>query len=274
LNDSLASFSKTTTTPVENRVNLVGLPGRGRAFSEARKILGGADIEVNGVYPHAAGFDSWCQISNAKVNGVVDSGMYPKLLKRLRGFGHDCVDLPYPAGLGATSRFYAGLIDQFRGEGAGAAHVEPYVERLLPRLEKFKADFTGVRIAYAMRMKNTYSIANVAYDGLGFVSALLEMGLEVELLIQGAPDPDAQAAYADKLSQRGIDLPFHVFSSPPAVIDILRRGDYQLTYLSDSSRQEAQRAGVAFLGEELFSPFFSGVPRTLLGFRRILQAKV
>jgi nitrogenase molybdenum-iron protein alpha/beta subunit len=269
--DSLARFAVEVPGECRDRLNLIGFPGGAKVFAEPRELLQRVGITVNGVYPHAAGFDCWRNIANASLNAVVDSGMYPKLMRRLRDRDQAIINVPFPVGLEATRSFYTLLIESLHGEGAAQELVAGYTERLSREVDRFRSDFKGIKFAYAVRMKNTYSIANVAYDGLGFLSALLELGFEVELLIQGAPDADAQQAYAKRLEQRGVSLPFHVFSSPPEVIDILRNGGYRLTYLSDSSHSEARQAGVVAFGERTFHPFFSGVPKTILGLRRLLR---
>ena len=271
LNDSLASFAKQPSGATKGRVNLVGLPGRGRALGEVRHVLSEAGLVVNGIYPTAASFSDWVNIANADFNAVVDSGMYQRLLQRLNGFGQRAVDVPFPVGLTATAAFYRAIFESSGRTVDTDSLLSPYTDRVQPHLASFRQRYGGARIAYAMRMKNTYSIANVAYDGLGCVSALEELGFEVELLIQGAPDEDAVRGYRDRLEERGFHLPFHVFSSPPEVIELLRQGRYNVTYLSDSSRIEAQRAGVPSINERMFQPFYSGIPTLIRGLRAALE---
>jgi len=179
--------------------------------------------------------------------------------------------VPYPVGLSATAAFYETILRA--GHVDASEPIESHREELRPHVESFRADFAGARIAYAIRMKNVYSVASIAYDGLGFVAGLQELGLDVELLIQGAPDPEARASYQETLLERGYRLPFHVFASPEEILDILQSGSYQGTYLPDSSWSEARRARVPIIGKDVFQLFFSGVPKTIALLRQALETK-
>lgn len=253
------------------RINLVGAPNRRGAIGEARAVLGAAGVEVNGSYPEGAALPDWRGISHAMDAFVVDPGMFPRLVETLAEQGQRVHEVPLPIGLGPTLALY-GAVAQALGVSVDAA-VEPLLDAARRAIEAFRRDHGGLRLAVALRMLNNYSAQALAYDGLGELAALQELGFEVELLVQGPPEPAALAAVGERLRARGCDLPYRAFPGPFALAQVLREGRFQACILADSSAEAARQAGLPMLPTGSLSPWLRGVPRSVELLRGALRGR-
>lgn len=252
--------------PKERRLNLVGLP-EARGVPEPARVLGSLGLEVNGIYPFAASLRDWRAIGHAAAAFMVDASMFPRLRSRLERLGQAVVDLPLPVGLAPTLAFYERIASHF----GVPAELDAHATTSRTALERFRAEVGSRRMAVAVRMLNTYRYDQLAFEGLGDVPALVEMGFDLTLLVQGPPEADARAAFQAKLDERGFEgLPFEIFPGPYALADTLRRGRYEVCYAADSSREAARDAGVPMIAARGLAPFLEGVAGNLEQMRRML----
>lgn len=270
-----ARFGGLASTPEADplRVNLIGTPGTGGVVPEPIVVLAGAGIEVNGQYPEGASITEWRAIRHATHSFVVDTGMFPRLMKVLAGHGQSLHEIPLPIGLSGSLAFYESV-----GVASGRTTeireaIAPWVAPAQASVGAFVAEHGGLRLAVAIRMLNNYRTEVLAYDGLGELPALIELGFEIELLVQGPPEADAQAAFRETLDKRGCTLPFSVFPGPYALADMLRQGRYDLCVVADSSRDAAHQAGVPMLSTRELAPWLGGVEANVAHVRRALSEK-
>ncbi len=248
-------------------INLIGGPAG--PTGELRAILAKAGLGLGGAFPTGASLSDWRRISHARASFVVDTGMFPRLIEALSAQGQRVHEVPLPIGLAPTLRLY-GRIAKALGVSlsAGAA---PLVAEAKKAIEAFRAEHAGLRVAVALRMLNNYKAEALAYDGLGELAALEELGLRVELLIQGPPEPAAMAAVGERLRSRGCALPYRPFPGPFALGEALREGRYDACMLADSSAQAAREAGIPMLPTGALSPWLRGVPRSAQTLRQALR---
>ncbi len=226
--------------PIHNRVNLVGLP---RLDAQCRQILVALDLTANPQFPEVTDFADWRSIGRAQATLSVDSAMTPQLTDTLATLGQRVVDVPYPLGVAQTLAVYEAL-----------ARVS---NRSLPPLTEpeVATRFAGRSAAVGVRMMSTYGTRQLAHGGMAEARALQELGFAVTLVVQGAPE--SAKVFAATLAKLGADFPFRIFPGPWALAEHLVGHD--LCILSDSSRQEAQAAGVPMLASGALRPWWSGV---------------
>lgn len=246
--------------PSERSVNFLGVPyfelpsGRG---TEARRALESAGLTLVGAFPGKASLSQWRVVRHAKATFVADRSLYPKLTRSLEAGGQQVLEVPVPVGVGPTAELYDRIGAVYGVETELRAATAQARERAETAVATFKARFGGTKLAYGLRMTNNYQADLLAYQGLGDRAALMELGLDVVLLIQGPPDKRAQ--FQGLLERRNIDLPFEMFLEPWVLADILRRGGFGLACVADHVRNEAAKAGVPMFISRTLEPWFEGV---------------
>jgi nitrogenase molybdenum-iron protein alpha/beta subunit len=240
------------------RVNLIGMPSGDGALPEPIVLLGAAGVEVNGAFPEGASITEWRAIRHAGHAMVVDTSMYPKLIDVLRSHGMGITEVPLPVGLGPSSRFY-GAVATATGIDLSDA-LEPLQTLAEAALARARTQLAGLRVGVTIRMLANYNSDNLAYEGIGEVEALQEMGLDVTLLVQGPPEAKARESFGEGLRARGCDLPFDVFGGPWILAEHLQRGRFDLVICSDTVRNEARAVSVPMLTTRSMAPYLAGVP--------------
>jgi len=259
------------TPPVERCVNLIGLPAHGVHSGELTSVLRSADIHVTGLYPFAAELRDWQSISQAAVNVVADRRLYPRLLTRLEeSHGIGSVEVPLHIGLRQSLQFYQAIGDFFGAREALDRALAPHVAAARTQVEAFRAQTPRLRVAMGIRMLNNYQVDQLAYEGMGDVEALAELGFDLTLLIQGPPEEHAR--FAEMLAELGVTLPMHVFPSPWNLAPLLVEGKYQVAYLADHSWEEAQKAGVPMIKSRDLTPLLAGVEPNLTQLAELVRA--
>jgi hypothetical protein len=240
------------------RLNFLGLPAPAREPIEVFAALG---LEVNGFFPEGASLDHWRSISQAAVTFVVDRTMFPRLARRLGGYGQEVVDTQLPVGIEATENFYRHVaqtfdctprLDAVLGARLGAARAQAAT---------FREAYGGVKLGMAIRMLNTYQVDRLVQDGMGDVSHLRELGFDVHLFIQGPLEEGPR--FEARLRDKGVDLPVQAFPGPWRLADYLREAQCQVCYVPDSSRNLVRRAGIPMISSRSLHPWLSGVKHNL-----------
>jgi len=259
------------TPPVERCVNLIGLPADGVRSSELESVLRSANIHIAGRYPFEADLESWRSIAHAAVNVVADRRLYPRLLAWLeQEHNIPSVEVPLPIGLEQSERFYRAIGDFFDAWEPLEQVLAPHLAAARARVGAFRAKAEHTRVAMGIRMLNNYQADQLAYEGLGDVEALAELGFDLTLLIQGPPE--ARPRFEQMLSALGVKLPMQVFPSPWNLAPLLTEGDYQVAYLADHSWEEAQKAGVPMIKSRGLAPLLAGVEPNLAVLAELLRA--
>ena len=239
---------------------LFGLPAPRLEDSEPVRLLRAAGVSVRAALPQGASWEDWMAVRGAATTVLVDRSMFPRLLGVLEGGGQEIVEVPPPVGLQACRTLYEAL--DAAADGCLMPVVAPELEAAQSALDD--ADFSGKRIGVAIRMLNAYKVDALVHQGLGEVPAFLEAGLEVELLIQGAPDEDARAAFDAALEEGGFGhLTRHIFFGPFALPELLKKQRYDIVSIADSSHHAALEAEVPYLPTGALQPYLSGVAANL-----------
>jgi nitrogenase molybdenum-iron protein alpha/beta subunit len=251
--------AKQTHLDPEWALNFIGIP-RNRAQTmdvpEAFRVCMEVGITPIANYPEGSTFRDWRAIRFAKASFVADRSLYPKLVDILVNSGKVVEEIPLPIGLRQTKQMYDTIGRVFGVEAQIAAAYAPLLEAAERRLEAFRARWGRLSIAYGIRMLNNYEADQLAYSGLGDHMALEEFGFDVTLLVQGPPDK--RDRFEKMFERRGITLPFDMFIEPWVMAEVLQRGGYQVAYLADHCRPEAQKAGVPMIPSRGLKPFFQG----------------
>lgn len=257
--------------PASRCVNLIGLPALGVRASELEPALRSAGIHVRGLYPFEADLRGWRSITHAAVNVVADRRLYPRLLKLLETqHAMPTVEVPLPIGLGQSVRFYRAIGDFFDATDVLDRALASIREAAQAQVDAFRARTASTRVAMGIRMLNNYQVDQLAYEGLGDVEALSELGFHLTLLVQGPPEQ--RARFEEMLSDLGVDLPFYVFPNPWNLAPLLAEGDYQVALLADHSWEEAQKAGVPMIRSRALAPLLAGVEPNLNLLTELLRA--
>ena len=261
------------TTTSLGRVNLVATPTGEVAEPEPVRLLANVGLTVNGVYPNGASVRDWRSIGHASASVVVDPSMFPRFIKRLQGMGQAILPAPLPVGLGATRAFYDRIGRHFGITDAMDAALAPIVAPLEDATARLRERAQGRKAVVAIRMLNTFAADQLAYEGLGEVAFLEELGLDVHVLVQGPPEQRSHDAFAARLAELGFTLPFRIFRGPFELREILREGRYDLGILPDSARGQARDAGLAMLAARSLPAWFRGVPAALDRLARQLDGR-
>ncbi len=253
-------------------VNLFGLPGPRRGRPEPALVLERAGVAMGACLPQGASWQDWQACRSARVTALVDRSMVPRLITVLEAVGQEIVELPHPVGLGPTRELYAVLDRIADAQGAVLDAIAEGLAVAEAKVAAARERLAGKRVGVAIRMLNAYHLGSLVHEGLGEVPALLELGLDVELLVQGPTDPEVQAAFAASLDARGVGhLPFEVFPAPWALPAVLARKRYDLISMADSSAHAAADTRTPFLPTGALEPYLSGIGPNLRRIERLLH---
>jgi hypothetical protein len=235
-------------------------------------IFCAAGLDVVANYPRTSSFDAWRAIRFAKATFIADRGLYPKLVKVLEESGQIVLDVPLPTGITQTREFYQSIAAVYGVEDAVREATAGLEATAQEALEKFKAKYTGLRVAMGLRMLNNYEADQLAYQGLGDHEAMRELGFDLTIMVQGPPDK--REKFERMFKARGIDVPFEMFPEPWTLSEHIGGGRFDAAYMADHCRGECRKAGVPHIVSREFEPFFSGVPNNLQILDRVLSRAV
>lgn len=247
----------------QDALNLLGVPLPHRpdlAQVEPIGVLRQAGLELIGAYPSSTSLSAWRVIHHAATTFVADRSLYPKLMRVLESGGQAVQEVPLPVGIGPTLALYRAVGAAYGREEALLEAVEPLRQRAQAAVDAFRARFGGMRLAYGVRMVNNYQADLLAYQGLGDVAALEELGFDITLLVQGPPDK--RDRFEQMFSRRGIARPFEMFREPWVLAEVFREGRFEVAVAADHVRNEAAKAGIPLLVNRSFTPWLVGVAET------------
>ncbi len=255
----IAALLREPDWPRERCLNLLGLPkGAGeRSGYECQQILQAAGLHIIGNYPYDASFDDWRAISYAPNTFMLDRTLYPKLSGVLTNMDRGVFEIPLPVGIEQTEAFYLAIGKKYGVVEAVREAIAAAKQTAQQALEQFRQRHGGLRIAMGLRMLNNYATDQLAQQGLGDYQAFAEMGFDITLLVQGPPEK--KEGFAKLFRAHDISHPFEMFPEPWTISRYLDGGRYDVCYLADHCRAEAEKAGVPMIVSRSFEPFFAGV---------------
>ncbi|MBW1811309.1 MAG: hypothetical protein JRJ87_24185 [Deltaproteobacteria bacterium] len=256
----------------ERSLNLIGLPEFERDYElELVEVIENLGLEINGFYPYSTSLDDWRCIGCTRTSFVVDRGLYPRLTARLENIGQKVIEVPLPIGLEQSEKFYRIIAESFGQDSKLDKLIAGRIAQARADLDDFRSRRSGLRMAVGIRMLNNYRADQLAYQGLGDVAALAELGLDLTLLVQGPPEEEARRQCAATLESLGCDLPFEMFPDPWNLSERLAQGRYDVAYLADHGREEAAKASVPMIVSRGLVPLFHGIDLNLKRLDKLLQ---
>jgi len=258
--------------PKEKTLNLIGLPEwRKGTIPEWYHVFSEVGLNVIGNLPYGANLDVWRSLQHASATFVADRRLYPKMFNVLEGFGQEIVEVPLPIGVKQTNGFYEIIGRHFGLEKEIKEAVAERKAKAVAELEKFSGRVNGIHMAMGLRMLNNYRADQLAYEGLGDVEAIKEMGFDLKLLVQGPPEDRFRARFEETFNQLGCTLPFDIFPEPWGISKRLKEGGYEAAYLADHCRNEAREANVPMVVSRELQPFYDGVRANLIRMGKTLE---
>ena len=258
--------------PKERMLNLLGMPDwRRGTVPEWYSVLSSAGLGVIANIPFGGDLNTWRSVGHAKATFVADRRLYPRLFSVLESYDQEVIEVPLPIGVKQTDAFYRiigetyGVYEQIQETVAEsrAAAVE--------ELERFRARVNGIRMAMGLRMLNNYRADQLAYEGLGDVEAISEMGFDLKLLVQGPPEDRFRTRFQETFDQLGCTLEFDIFPEPWGLSKRLKEGGFDAAYLADHCRLEAREAQVPMVVSRELKPFYEGVRANLIRMGKTLE---
>jgi len=253
-----------STDPVENPQDLH------RTFQgEVSQALKPAGLRVNAQAPIGASLDDWRNLPAAGLSVVIDRVMYDNLLQLLERPGHIVLELPQPYGLAKTDAFYQAIAKATgRSLEEGLAQLDAR-QAAVEALARAKSKFTGKRLAYGIGSHHNFRPDDLASEGLGALPLMLEMGFEVEIVIQERDRPDVHDRIKRNLAALNIDLPYRLFYEPAVLAPVLLEGKFDVGYLSDFLIGQATSVHLPTVPLGRLLPGYRGIPRAVSKFENI-----
>lgn len=237
-------------------INLFGLPASRTAdLSWIFSFLGIHTLS----FPEQASLDNWKQLQAAKATFLTDTAIFPRFLKKMAASGAPAIEIPVPVGLESTEKMLLNIARFCERESEAKTLLQQILPRLNTELREIQKQYEGKTFALILRMRNTVQLDAIAQGGLGMIPFVRELGGRLTLYIQGAPDPEVKEAYQRILQEKGIQLPFFIFSSPYSLSEMLKQEQYSLVFGPDQGAQAAARAGRAYLDFGNLTSGFSGL---------------
>lgn len=267
--------------PDPSAVNLIGFAtdpeerpeDAHRTFlAEVADALRPMGLRVNARVPTGATLEDWRNLPLAGLSVVVDRAMYGNLLKLVERPGHRVIELPEPYGVARTDGFFR-AIGEASGRSPEDAFGDPAARRAaVEALSRARTRFAGRRLAYGIGSHHNFRPADLASEGLGALPLMMEMGFEVEVLIQERDRPDVHARIRRNLEALGIELPYRLFYEPAVLSPVLREGRFDVGYLSDFLSGQAAEVHLPMVPLGHLAPGYRGVPRAVAEFERAMGA--
>lgn len=252
-----------TTDPVELPKDLH------RTFQgEVADALRPAGLRVNAQAPIGASLDDWRNLTLGGLSVVVDRAIYGDLLKLLEHPGHRVIEIPQPYGVARTDAFYRAI-----AEATGRRLDDDLVglearRTAVQALEEARERFAGRRLAYGIGSHHNFRPDDLASEGLGALPLMIEMGFDIEIVIQERDRPDVHERIQRNLKAMGIDLPYRLFYEPAVLAPVLAEGRFDVGYLSDFLMGQATQVHLPTVPLGHVVPGYRGVPRAVGQFGR------
>lgn len=256
--------------PVDPKaVNLLGYQTDGaeditvtdRVFrAEADRLIAAFGGRLNSTVPAGATIADWRNLPGAGLNFIVEKALMRGVVKMLDGGGHRFIELAQPKGIAASDRFYSAIAAEL-GVDAGPilAEFEPR-RKAAAIFEEARSRFTGMRLAYGIGSVHNFRPDLLALEGLGNLPLFLELGFDVEIVIQERDYPEVHQRIKRNLEILGVDAPYSLFYEPAVLEPALRNGRFDCAYVADFMRDQVVRAGIPMLpfGDASSGYWFAG----------------
>ncbi len=237
--------------------------------AEVAEALRPAGLRLNAQAPIGASLEDWRNLPLAGLSVVVDRAMYADLLARIERPGHRVVEMGQPYGLARTDAFYHAIAQATgRSLEAGLAALDAR-RAAVEALAQARERFAGRRLAYGIGSHHNFRPDDLASEGLGALPLMIEMGFDVEIVIQERDRPDVHERIRRNLAAMGVDLPYRLFYEPAVLAPALAEGRFDVGYLSDFLMGQAAQVHLPTVPLGHLLPGYRGVARAVAQFSRV-----
>ena len=118
-------------------------------------------------------------------------------------------------------------------------------------------------------MLNNYATDQLAFAGMADYAFFEELGFDITLLVQGAPERAKE--FRALLDEQGISHEIEVFPEPWTISTHLGPNRFELAYLANHCRAQADIAKVPMIISRSFKPWLSGVSRNIRSVEQALR---
>jgi len=214
---------------------------------EASLLISAFGGRLNSAVAAGASVSDWRNLPRGGLNVLVDRSLVGGLARLLEGQGRRFVQLAQPKGVAASDSFYAAIAREI------GSNAWPVLENFQPRLDaiqavaRARARFSGMRLAYGIGTIHNFRPDVLAREGLDNLPLFLELGFDVEIVIQERDYPEVHRRIRRNLELLGVDAPYRLYYEPAVLEPALREGRYDCAYVADFMRDQVNRAGIPML---------------------------
>jgi nitrogenase molybdenum-iron protein alpha/beta subunit len=258
---SLAGLPPIEEIESSQTINLLGLPTRyGRDQQSWTEPFAAMGLRPR-LFPEGSTLNDWRSMGLAPVTYVLDRRLYPRLVALLEEAGSQVVDIPLPIGVHDTLQLFERVAGHSKVEGDWKAILNNEREQAEERIAAFKSRNQGLRLALGLRMLNNYTSDSIAFAGMAEYEFWSELGFDITLLLQGPVEKAPR--FAEMMSKLGYNHPFEMFPEPWTLAGHLGPNRFDLAYLPDHCRAEANKAAVPMITSQRLLPWFDGVAHNI-----------
>lgn len=258
---SLAGLPPKPIDLPENTINLLGLPDR---FGPGRQdwMIPFQEMGLTPrMFPARSSLDEWRSMRQAPVTYVLDRQLYPKLVALLEEASCTVIDIPLPVGIDATIQLLSTVATNSQVGADWQDILADEQSQAQELIASFRQRHSGQRLALGLRMLNNYTSDSIAFAGMAEYDFWKELGFDITLLMQGPVEK--APLFKEMLAARGFDHPFEMFPEPWTLAKHLGPNRFDLAYLPDHCRAEANKAGVPMITSQRLQPWFAGVAHNI-----------
>lgn len=226
---------------------------------EFQSLLNAMGAPLVAELPGRASEEQWAAGAKASLLVVSDSDAWPGVTDLLAGNGTKILESPPPVGAAAATRFFDSINKAVDGTGG---HTDQFAElwdragaSMAPQADRLR----GRKVAYCIGSIKNYEAGQLALEGLGDIPAFVDLGMEVEVLVQERDDQQSHERVQRNLAALGIDLPYRNFNDPGVLGEALKAGDFDLAYCQDHLKGQAMQAGLPYVRFGAMRPGAAGM---------------
>jgi nitrogenase molybdenum-iron protein alpha/beta subunit len=242
-------------------VVLAGLSLEPAEEQELGRVLDAAGLRLASVLREFSTLEDWHAAAGARFAAVMEAGAHPSMVSVLeKKHGTTCLDVPAPFGIRGTHAFYHALLEGTGRRGRAARVLGEMMKTARQAVRQARQRLEGKRVAYETGSALGFRPGQHAQEGLAHGAVFEELGMAVELLVQGPDSPGQRRTIESLLARQGRPWPYRIFQDPGMLTRTLE-GRCDLAYCSDGRMEQVLAAGCAFLALGSLRPLFSGMAR-------------
>lgn len=215
--------------------------------AEAAAIIKAMGGRMNSAVPAGAVAADWRRLPLGGLTFVSDSSIMRQVSAALESRGGRVIELLQPRGLAATDSFYKGIAAALETDPAPILDSWPQRQEAVQAIAEARARFAGMRLAYGIGTIHNFRPDVLAMEGLANLPFFLELGFDVEVVIQERDYPEVHQRIRRNLDALGVTVPYRLYYEPAVLEPAIRDGRFDCAYVADFMRDQVMRAGIPML---------------------------